>query len=427
MNQTTAKRIARVKTTLTKRAVETLEPADKPFIAWDDRLTGFGCRVQPSGTKTFVINYRAGDGGRKAANRRVTLGRFGRMATDQARRKAQELLGKVAAGEDPADKRAAARGMPTLGEAFEDYMAANPHRKPRTVALYRQNLRVCFGDWVKRPLDRIDRLDVEARFNRITERNGWATANQAVSMLRAIYRRSCIDHEQLRNPVELWIAGGGRFNANVRRRISSPAEVLPRWRAAVDAVGLGPDHRDIFLIGVYTGMRLGEIVSLRWEQIDLERRILRVEETKTGEPLKLPLTRQLAAIFERRLDGGETQSEEGWLFPSPTSSDGHLRGIHHYHADISKAAGTRFWFHGLRNVFITVAERELMLPRSLTKRLVNHARPSDVTEGYAADWTVEQLREPAQRIADRIDRLIEATRPSNRRGLTDCARGSQTI
>ncbi len=47
-----------------------------------------------------------------------------------------------------------------------------------------------------------------------------------------------------------------------------------------------------------------------------------------------------------------------------------------------------------------------MLPRSLTKRLVNHARPPDVTEGYAADWTVEQLREPAQRVADRIDELM---------------------
>ncbi len=49
-----------------------------------------------------------------------------------------------------------------------------------------------------------------------------------------------------------------------------------------------------------------------------------------------------------------------------------------------------------------------MLPRSLTKRLVNHARRSDVTESYAAEWTVEQLREPAQRIADRIDELAPA-------------------
>ena len=48
-----------------------------------------------------------------------------------------------------------------------------------------------------------------------------------------------------------------------------------------------------------------------------------------------------------------------------------------------------------------------MLPRSLTKRLVNYARQGDVTEGYAADWTVQQLLEPAQRVADRIDELMD--------------------
>ena len=47
-----------------------------------------------------------------------------------------------------------------------------------------------------------------------------------------------------------------------------------------------------------------------------------------------------------------------------------------------------------------------MLLPSLTKRLVNHARPNDVTEGYAADCTIEQLREPAQRIVDRIETLM---------------------
>ena len=85
----------------------------------------------------------------------------------------------------------------------------------------------------------------------------------------------------------------------------------------------------------------------------------------------------------------------------------YLWGIHHYHADNSRVAGTRFWFHGLRTVFITVAERDLMLPRSMTNRLVHHARPSDVTEGHAADWTVEQLREPVQTIADRVDTLVQ--------------------
>ena len=406
-NLKSAKRVARVKLTLTKRTVDALEPEDKSWIAWDDRLVGFGCRVQPSGTKSFIVNYRSGDGGRNAPNKRVVIGRFGRVGPDEARRKARDMLGQVARGEDPAEERAEARGVPTLAEAFETYIKANPKRADRTVRLYRQVLRGKLGDWTRRPLDAITRQDVEDRFNRITERHGWATGNQAMSMLRSVYRRPCADHEGLRNPVDLWLAAGGRFNPKRRRRIPGPAEVLPRWRAGIEAVVPNPALRDIFLIGLYTGMRRGEVVSLRWERVDLERRVLRVEETKSGEPLELPVTRQLAAIFERlRPDCGGEAAPSGWLFPSPKKARaGHVADIARFYEDIGKVAGTRFWFHGLRNAFITVAERELMLPRSLTKRLVNHARPSDVTEGYAADWTVDQLREPAQRIADRIDEL----------------------
>ena len=53
-----------------------------------------------------------------------------------------------------------------------------------------------------------------------------------------------------------------------------------------------------------------------------------------------------------------------------------------------------------------------MLPPSLTMRLVNHARPNDVTQGYAGDWTIAQLREPAQKIADRIEALMYAVASS---------------
>ena len=82
-----------------------------------------------------------------------------------------------------------------------------------------------------------------------------------------------------------------------------------------------------------------------------------------------------------------------------------------YYPRIGEGAGTRFWYHGLRNCFITVGERDLLLPRALTRRLVNHAPGSDITEGYAADWTVGQLREPAQRIVDRIEMLMNGDAP----------------
>ena len=182
-----------------------------------------------------------------------------------------------------------------------------------------------------------------------------------------------MDFEGLANPVDLWLAGGGRFHHKPRRNIPPPAEVLPCWRKDIEAVGSNSAIREVFWFGMYTGMRLGEVLPLRWERANREELVFRVEETKTGTPLELPITRQLAAILDRR---------------------------------ISEASGARFWFQGMRNCFITVAERELMLPHALTKRLVNHAPPNDVFEGYASDWTIGQLREPAQRIADRIEVLM---------------------
>ena len=182
-----------------------------------------------------------------------------------------------------------------------------------------------------------------------------------------------------------------------------------------------PATRDIFWCGLYNGLRVSEVFGLRWDRVSLARRLLRIDETKTGKPLLLPVTRQLAAVLERRradcLDGtardGAGARPGGWVFPSATSASGHVEELFHRYGRISRVAGTRFWFQGLRNAFISVAERELMLPRSPTKRLVNHARHADVTEDYAADWTVRQLREPAQRISDRIEELMHAEVPED--------------
>ena len=122
-----------------------------------------------------------------------------------------------------------------------------------------------------------------------------------------------------------------------------------------------------------------------------------------------PITSQLAAILERRRTAAQDLPEavREWVFSSPTSPTGHVQDPHHLYARIGKTGGAKFWFHGVRNSFITVAERELMLPPSLTKRLVDHARPNDVTQRYTADWTIAQLREAARRIADRIEALID--------------------
>ena len=81
------------------------------------------------------------------------------------------------------------------------------------------------------------------------------------------------------------------------------------------------------------------------------------------------------------------------MFLSEIGGSGHLEGMQHLNARIGEAGGARFWFHAPRNCFTSVADRDLMLPPSLTKRLVNHAPPQDVTEGYAADWTMVHATE----------------------------------
>ena len=365
MTKPSGKRIALNKLSLTKRTVEALKPAAKSWIAWDDTLTGFGIRVQPTGLKSYIVNYRAGDGGRKAPNKRVVLGRHGGITaasnpTSQARHMAQQrVLREAATGDGPAGGRAEAGGMPVLEQAFDDYMAVNPKRTARTNKHYR-NIFGYLADWRMRPLDAIGRRDVEDRFNSLTRNHGWAPANMSISLLGSIYRRPCVDLEGLRNPVELWRAGGGKYHPPKRRKISAPAEVLPRWKKGFEAEDIAPVARDAFRFGLYTGMRLNEVLPLRWERVDMAELVFRVDETKTGAPLELPITRQLAAILERRraeiaaLPGGLRD----WVFPSSASASGHVVDLAHFYGLIGETGGTKFWYHALRNCFITVAERE---------------------------------------------------------------------
>ena len=98
-------------TKLTKRTLDALEPREKAYIAFDSEISGFGVRVMPSGVKTFVVEYRAGVGGRGVAKRRLTLGRYGAMTVDQARTAALDALAHVRLGHDPQPKKAVS-GLP---------------------------------------------------------------------------------------------------------------------------------------------------------------------------------------------------------------------------------------------------------------------------------------------------------------------------
>ena len=405
MDGKAGRRTAKLRTELTIPVIEALEPAARPWIVWDDKVTGFGVRVQPSGAKSFIVNFRAGKGG---PLKRMVIARIGEMLPGQARQRARAIMERAGLGEDPDKARDAALAMPTLEEVFEAYMAADESRSPRTVKSYRYEMKRYLGDWLSRPLDSIDAEDVRNRFERITNNNGWSAANRVISLLRSLYRKPCADIETLHNPVSLWLAEGGRFHAKPRREISTPAEVLPRWRAGIEAEVDNAVIRDTLWFAMYTGLLREEVLTLNWECVDLAARTFRIRHTKGTFSSELPVTTQLAAILDRRhaACGRPQPGERAWVFPSPTSASGHLRDIKHLYGRISETGGAKFWFQGMRNSYLAVAERDLLLPSSLTSRLLNRAPIGGIAAGHPEDWTLLQLREPAQRVANRIDDLM---------------------
>lgn len=91
---------------LTKRAVDSLAPAPRPFIVFDSDVKGFGLRIMPTGSKTFILEYRPGAGGRGVAKKRLTLGRYGdAMTVDQARKAAVTALARIRLGVGSASRK----------------------------------------------------------------------------------------------------------------------------------------------------------------------------------------------------------------------------------------------------------------------------------------------------------------------------------
>lgn len=105
---------------LTKSIVDAATPREKQFTIWCSELKGFGVFVQPSGSRTYFVDYRNRDGVRK----RMTIGRHGTITAEQARKLAIATLGETVKGEDPAEERVLRRKALTVKELCDRYLAA---------------------------------------------------------------------------------------------------------------------------------------------------------------------------------------------------------------------------------------------------------------------------------------------------------------
>lgn len=396
---------------LTKSVVDRISPpaSDQPEYYRDTQLTGFALRVTPRGVKSFVVETRI-----QGKVRRKTLGRYGPLTVEQARKAAQKFLEEVAGGRDPiAEAQVAADRRMTLGEVFEAYLTVRKDLKPSTIHDYRRHLREAFADWVDRPIATISKEAVTKRHQRLGERSP-ARANNAMRVLRALFNFARGQYEDTEgnslfpeNPVDRLSHTRAWYRIERRRTLITRSQ-LPAWFEAVFVLRNEADYpqattvADLSLLLLFTGLRRSEGMGLRWEAVDLADRTLTLHEKKNREPLTLPFSAFVAELFERRRT--ELAGSSPFVFPG-RGEFGYLVEPRPQMQKVTERSGVVFTLHDLRRTFVTVAE-SLDIPYYALKQLVNHKVSGDVTAGCIVT-NVGWLREPVERISQA---LLEAGR-----------------
>jgi len=286
---------------LTKRVIDTTQPRQHEFILWDDKVRGFGLRVHPSGTKTFILKKRTA-AGRQV---KVTIGRFGELTVDKARDRATELTTDLIKGKDPAQAKREMRSNPRFDTFARRYIAEHceVQNKPTTLRDNKSAIsNILIPKYGARPITEITHDDV------IKLRNGLRKtpyrANRCIALLRHMMNWA----EQLgyrprhTNPCPK----GTMLPEQKRNRFLSDDELV-RLAKALDAEEkearqLAPKFAHnlsiVFAIRllVLTGARLNEILTLQWDDVDLKQKTVLLKDSKTG-PKPIYLSDEAVEVF----------------------------------------------------------------------------------------------------------------------------------
>ena len=381
---------------LTRRNIDEIPFAESGQVFYrDTMLSGFGLRV---GTKSKVY-FAEGQVNRRT--RRVTIGRADVFAPDVARKRALAMLGEMADGHDPnAEKRKEQVERITLEMAFQRFFEARSTLSPHTVNNYQRTERLYLKAWRKKALSDITKQMVLTKHRDIAKAHGETTSNNAMRHLRSVYNFIAATQDEFPpNPVQILSQARAWYKERRRQTVVTAVD-LPAWWKGVMAE---PEYsRDFLLTALFTGMRRGELMKLRWENVDLKARTLHLPSTKNGDPLDLPLSEFLSDLLSERW---ARSNGSPWVFPGPGKS-GHLVETKKFLLRVSAGSGVSFTMHDLRRTFITIAE-SLDVPYYALKRLLNHRANGDVTGGYIV-VNAERLRGPVDQVSQRILELVNA-------------------
>ena len=357
--------------TISIRTVNAISADGANAIYWDRDLPGFGLRVYATGRKTYVVQCRGPNG-----SKRVTVGKHGNITPDQARAQAAIVIDRIKRGEEPFPP--APEPEPTVADLTKRFMDAHVivNCKPSSALHYRRvldnHILPALGNMAVRDVDRIQvaALHYELRTKPVA-------ANRTIDVLSKMFSLS--EAWDLRPAGSNPCRSVHRYKEERRARFLSPDEVRCLGRVLNEAESQGGSW--VYAVAavrllILTGCRLGEVLYLRWDDVDHTAKELRIRDGKTG-PRSVPLTPTVVDV----LATVPRIHDNPWVIAA-TRRGTRMPRIQKYWERLRVQANLEdVRIHDLRHSY---ASRALALGESLTMigRLLGHTKVS-TTARYA--------------------------------------------
>ena len=409
-------------------------PAEGYEIHWDDSVKGYGLRVSSQGKRVFIVMGRV-----LGKSVQFTVGPYGVLTEDIARKKAQKLLQDMREGIDPRDTKRADEAMQvTLQQVCDAYVERPGKLKESSKAEMKRHVEKVFAAWKDKPIVAITEDAVRKRHREMVEkgldgkRGAPASANASMVTLRILlnyasrqYRRADGTPLIQRNPVEVlkdhWAPLGSRTERYIdRSQVGEVSNKLHAMRGKV--IGYEAlSSIDLAIFALLTGARRDEMATLTWDRVHIDDHkpaecYWDVTDRKRGEDLQMPLSSQAVALLKLRprhkLEDG---TESPFVFPSWGKS-GRIQDARAPMQAISGIVGKKLSLHDLRRTFTNIAMRECRIDKFHTDMLTGH-KPSkeDVTATNYLNKTklYEWLTDHAQKIGDWIEQQAAVAASKN--------------
>jgi integrase len=316
------------------------------------------------------------------------------------RSQAERELRRRMESELPSISRHDRPSIADAGRRYVDHLEHVMERKPSTIQDYRgylsRHLEPYFGD---QPTDRID-ADQVTGYLKAKRADGLApkTVQNHLNFLHGIFAFAAKRGWTSTNPVARVDRPRGSRTKSRRLRFLQPEELDAVIRAASDDA-LGAVERPLYLCAAMTGMRQGELLAVRWVDIDWAARRIRVADNFTrgqfGTPKSdhgrsIPMADRLAGELERHFQRSHFQDDNDLVFYHPETGNvldpSKLRK--RFATSVSRAQVHAITFHELRHTFGTQMAAA-GAPLRAIQEWMGHAdaKTTEIYSHYAPDPT----------------------------------------